>query len=166
MGWDVYYVLADLREDQYSPSMLLLAVLIYGERMGEFLSPLTAVWSLINTCWFLTMYKAQRLSYTGSMDMWIELVCLVTKSCLTLCNLTDYSLLGSSVHGDFPGRNMGVGCRFLLQGIFPTQGSNTSLLCWQADSLPLRQLRSPWRYKTRLLLSSSLEPHSGDKVYV
>ena len=47
MGWDVYDVLADLREDQYSPSMLLLAVLIYGERMGEFLSPLTAVWSLI-----------------------------------------------------------------------------------------------------------------------
>ena len=31
-------------------------------------------------------------------------------------------------------------CRFLLQGIFPTQGSNLSLLCllnWQADYLPL-----------------------------
>ena len=25
---------------------------------------------------------------------------------------------------DFPGKNTGVGCRFLLQGIFPTQGSN------------------------------------------
>ena len=25
---------------------------------------------------------------------------------------------------DFPGNNTGVGCRFLLQGIFPTQGSN------------------------------------------
>ena len=97
--------------------------------------------------------------------MWIELVCLVAKSCLTLCNLTDYSLLGSSVHGDFPGRNTGVGCHFLLQGIFPTQGLNMSLLCWQAD-LPLSQLRSPWRCKIRLLLSNSLEPHSGDKVYV
>ena len=28
-----------------------------------------------------------------------------------------------------------MGCHFLLQGIFPTQGSNLSLLHWQADSL-------------------------------
>ena len=26
--------------------------------------------------------------------------------------------------GDFSGKNTGVGCHFLLQGIFPTQGSN------------------------------------------
>ena len=29
---------------------------------------------------------------------------------------------------DFPGKNTGVGCHFLLQGIFPTQGLNLSLL--------------------------------------
>ena len=29
---------------------------------------------------------------------------------------------------DSPGKNTGVGCRALLQGIFPTQGSNLSLL--------------------------------------
>ena len=29
---------------------------------------------------------------------------------------------------DFPGKNTGVGCHFLLQGIFPTQGSNLRLL--------------------------------------
>ena len=34
---------------------------------------------------------------------------------------------GSSGHGDFPGKNTGVGCHFLLQGIFPTQGSNPVL---------------------------------------
>ena len=28
---------------------------------------------------------------------------------------------------DSPGKNTGVGCRFLLQGIFPTQGSNPDL---------------------------------------
>ena len=47
---------------------------------------------------------------------------------------------------DFSGKNIGVGCRFLLQDIFPTQGSNPSLLCllhWQADSLPLNHLGSP-----------------------
>ena len=41
---------------------------------------------------------------------------------------------------NFPGKNTGVGCRFLLQGIFPTQGSNLlilNLLYWQVDSLPL-----------------------------
>ena len=41
---------------------------------------------------------------------------------------------------DTPGKNTGVGCYALLQGIFPTQGSNLCLLCvlyWQADSLPL-----------------------------
>ena len=39
-----------------------------------------------------------------------------------------------------PGKNTGVGCRTLLQGIFLTQGLNPHLLCllnWQAGSLPL-----------------------------
>ena len=35
---------------------------------------------------------------------------------------------GSSVHGDSPGQNTGVGCHALLQGIFPAQGSNLHLL--------------------------------------
>ena len=38
---------------------------------------------------------------------------------------------------NFPGKNTGVGCHFLLQGIFTTQGSNLHLfhlLHWQADS--------------------------------
>ena len=37
----------------------------------------------------------------------------------------------------FPGRNTGVGCHFLLQGIFPTQGLNLHLPHWRVDSLPL-----------------------------
>ena len=35
-----------------------------------------------------------------------------------------------------PVRNTGGGYHFLLQGIFLTQGQNTCLLHWQADSLP------------------------------
>ena len=35
-----------------------------------------------------------------------------------------------------PGKNTGVGCHFLLQRIFLTQGSIQRLLHWQADSLP------------------------------
>ena len=41
---------------------------------------------------------------------------------------------------NFPGKNTGVDCHFLLQGIFPTQGSKPHLLHplhWQAGSLPL-----------------------------
>ena len=48
---------------------------------------------------------------------------------------------------NFPGKNTGVGCHFLLQGIFLIQGSNLCLLCllyWQADSLPLNYLASPF----------------------
>ena len=40
---------------------------------------------------------------------------------------------------DSPGKNTGVGCQALLQGIFLTQGSNPYILCllhWQACSLP------------------------------
>ena len=58
--------------------------------------------------------------------------------CLTLCDLMDYSLQGSFLRPwDFPGKNTGVGCHFLLWGIFPTQGSNPGLLRWQENSLPL-----------------------------
>ena len=38
---------------------------------------------------------------------------------------------------DLPGENTEVGCHFLLQVIFPSQGSNPHLLHWQTDSLPL-----------------------------
>ena len=47
----------------------------------------------------------------------------------TLCDPVDCSPPGSSVHGDSPGKNSGVGCNALLQGIFPTQGLNPDLLC-------------------------------------
>ena len=56
---------------------------------------------------------------------------LVTQSCPTLCDPMDCSLSGSSAHGDSPGKNTGMCCQFLLQGIFPTQGSKPGLLhCW------------------------------------
>ena len=41
---------------------------------------------------------------------------------------------------DFPGKNTGMGCHTLLQGIFPTEGLNLRLLHWQADFLRLHHL--------------------------
>ena len=55
-------------------------------------------------------------------------LCLVAQSCLTLCDLMDCSPPGSSVHGDSPGKNTGMDCHALLQGIFSTQGWNPGLL--------------------------------------
>ena len=58
----------------------------------------------------------------------------------TLCDPMGCSLPGSSVHGDSPGKNTGVGSHALFQGILPTQGSNLCLLRllrWQAGSLSL-----------------------------
>ena len=46
-----------------------------------------------------------------------------------------------------PGKNTGVGCHALLQGIFWTRGSNLRLLRllhWQAGSLPLAPPGKPW----------------------
>ena len=80
------------------------------------------------------------------------LLFLVAQSCLTLCNFTDCSLPGSSVHGIFLAR-IWNGCHFHLQGIFLTQGSNLGLLHWQADPLPLSCLGSPFSgYKPSMLL--------------
>ena len=38
---------------------------------------------------------------------------------------------------DFPGKNTGMGCHFLLQGILPTQGWTSYLLHWEVGSFPL-----------------------------
>ena len=65
---------------------------------------------------------------------------------LLFVTLWDLSPPGSSVHGILQARILGVGCCALLQGIFPAQGSNPSLLrllLWQADSLLLSKPESP-----------------------
>ena len=58
----------------------------------------------------------------------------------TLCDPTNHSPPGSSVHEDSPCKNTVVVCHFLFQRIFPTQGLNLHLLHLlpgQAGSLPL-----------------------------
>ena len=72
----------------------------------------------------------------------------------------------------FPSKHTGLGCHFLLQGIFPTQGSNLHLLHRQVDSLPLiyqesskehvkkrqRALNSGWIIQKQ----NSTVPHFGE----
>ena len=60
--------------------------------------------------------------------MRIECVlCLVAQSYPNLCDPMDRAAWQATVHGDSPDKNTGVGCHVLLQGIFPTQGSNPGL---------------------------------------
>ena len=51
----------------------------------------------------------------------------VSSQCLALCGPMDCSPPGSSVCRDSPGKNAGVRCLALLQGIFPAQGTNPGL---------------------------------------
>ena len=69
-------------------------------------------------------------------QQWLcAVLCLVAQLCLTLCDLMDCSSPGSVVHQDSSGKKTGVGCHFLLQGIFLTQG--VKLLLQQAGPLSL-----------------------------
>ena len=47
---------------------------------------------------------------------------------LTLCDSMDCSSARPLCPWNFPDKNIGVGCHFLLQGISETQGSNPSLM--------------------------------------
>ena len=62
---------------------------------------------------------------------------------------------------DSAGKNIGVDCHVLLQGIFPTQGSNPQLLCpldWQAGFLPLVHLVLR---KDKMSLPSRFSPYAS-----
>ena len=65
-----------------------------------------------------------RLLYPAKVSFKYESESEVAQSCLTLCDPMDTRLLRP---WDFLGKSTGVGCHFLLQRIFPTQGSNPDL---------------------------------------
>ena len=72
-----------------------------------------------------------------------EVSCSVAPDSLQPCGLQPTRLL---CPWDSPGKSTGVGCRFLLQGIFPIQGSDLGLLhllLWQVGSSLLSHLESP-----------------------
>ena len=62
-----------------------------------------------------------------------------------------WTIARQSPLSDSPGKNTGVGCHALLQGIFPTQGLNPHLLHCQEGSLSLVPPGKPHKF--------FLEPH-------
>ena len=74
----------------------------------------------------------------------------VIQLCPTLCDSMNYTGHGilqptshPSIHGDSPGKTPGVGSHSLLQGIFPTQGSNPGLLHCRQILCQLSHLGNP-----------------------
>ena len=81
-------------------------------------------------CWTAAVHAIFQSLQCKQMDpcAWATCVlCLFAQLCLTLCDPMDCGPPGSSVHGDFPGKNTRVGCHALLQGLFPIQGLNPGL---------------------------------------
>ena len=91
---------------------------------------------------------------------------------VTLCDPRDRSPPGSSVYGDSPRRNTGVGCHSLVQGIFPTQRSNLGLLHYrqilygQTERKPLPSEENPTNHFNQLSFLScvSLKSFSLNRV--
>ena len=83
-------------------------------------------------------YKSQISLVSPSPEFYDCVVCVKSlQLCPTLCSPMDCRLL---CPWDSPGKSTGMGCPFLLQGVFPTQGLNLPLLNlqnWQMGSLPL-----------------------------
>ena len=103
------------------------------------------VWSLWKTVWqylmklniylpcnpgimLLGIYPREMKTYAHTkafhkcVFLWL---CSAAQSCLTLCNSMDYIAHHQArLSMEFSSKNTGAGCRFLLQGIFLTQGSS------------------------------------------
>ena len=80
-------------------------------------------------------------------------LCSAVQPCPALFDSMDCSLPVSSVHGDPPGKNIGVGCHALLQGIFPTEGLNPGLphcrqflYCLNSQGNPITTLSKTKRF--------------------
>ena len=68
---------------------------------------------------------------------------MCAQSCPTLCDPVDYSPARLLCPWNSPVKNTGVDCHILLQGIFPTQRWNTSLLHCRQILYHLSHKRTP-----------------------
>ena len=122
----VYFLLSHLSVDFWlelwsSTHLKQCRSLSWGQRSQEDLSSLLNVlaftWSELDTHFLDTKKTRQQQQKTNPHKM------KVAKLCLTLCD--PIMLL---CPWDSPGKNTKVGCHFLLQGIFSTQGTNPDFL--------------------------------------
>ena len=131
--------------------------------------------------WSLVPQKS--LKYLKAKVLVSESESEVGQSCTTLCGLEPTRLLSSQ---NFPGKSTGVGCHFLLQRIFPTEGSNPGFLhCKQtlyrlsgvqifATPWTVARLLCPWnppgsrilKWVAILASRESSQPRDGIQVFL
>ena len=73
-------------------------------------------------------FSSRFFTVSTTWETLIKALFLVAQSCPALCDPLDCSPPGFSVYGHSPSKNTRVCCHVLIQGIFPTQGSNLGLL--------------------------------------
>ena len=86
------------------------------------------------------------------------------QSCPTLCDPMDSSPPDSSVRGDSPDENTGVGSLYLLQRIFLTQELNQGLLYYRQILYQLSHQGSPKNVCTLTLKYFSAKNASSDNA--
>ena len=89
-------------------------------------------WVSCNAGWLFTVWTTREARYACMLSRFSHVWLFVT--------LWTIVAAGLLCPWDSPGKNTGVGCHSLLEGIFLTQVSNPHLLHllhWEADSLPL-----------------------------
>ena len=95
-----------------------------------------------------TAYHCSIKIHASGFDELLESIfCLLLVVCVCVsCSTMSYSLLPHARFlwlWDFSGKNIGVGCHSLLQGIFLTQGLNSSLLLFRHILYCLNHQGSP-----------------------
>ena len=90
----------------------------------------------------IQVYAPTTNAEQGEVDHFYEdlqdlLVCLVTQSCLTLCDPMDCSPPGGSLHGIFQARTLEWVSNSYSRGSCQTQGSNTRLFTTMPSGKPL-----------------------------
>ena len=82
--------------------------------------------------------------------------------CVLSCSVISNSLQPCRLyHGNSPGKNTGVGCHALPQGILPTQGSDSGLPHYRQILYCLNHQRSPYTY-IRFIFSVVILPWLND----
>ena len=103
------------------------------------------------------MYKCSLSPYSFQLLLFLvflicaSVLCLITQLCPTLWGPMDCSPPGSSAHGDSPGKNTGMSCHALLQGILPNRGIEP-----RCPTLQMNTAKPPGKPKNTAVGSLSL----------
>ena len=146
-----------------SPCNEIQALLSRSSQVMEEMSTQTIP---IRLAWYFTRNTPGYNTSSAEMQLsWRVCVCVCVRarartqvlSCVRLFVTLWTLVIQAPLFMGFPRQNIGVGCHFLLQGIFPTQGWNLCLVspALQVDSLPLSHQGGPVRLEEEFRKSSS-----------